>query len=72
MGTFQLAEEAAFNFSTDVIDKVKGALAQYFTLGNLMTLLVAVVGITAVFALGWFAYRFIKGKVAGALTKGKL
>lgn len=60
--------------STDLstfITSITGALAD-FTTANLATILVAALGLTASLAIAWFAYRFIKGKVSGAMRKGKL
>lgn len=53
------------------ISSITGALAD-FTTENLATVLVAALGITAGLAIAWFAYRFIKGKVSGAMRKGRL
>lgn len=60
--------------STDLstfITSITGALSD-FTTANLATILVAALGMTAALAIAWFAYRFIKGKVSGAMRKGKL
>lgn len=43
-----------------------------FTTDNLATILVAALGLTATLAIAWFAYRFIKRKVAGAMKKGSI
>lgn len=53
------------------ISSITGAMAD-FTTENLATVLVAALGITAGLAIAWFAYRFIKGKVSGAMKKGRL
>lgn len=53
------------------IQTITGALAD-FTTGNLATILVAALGITAALAIAWFAYRFIVRKTSGAMKKGKL
>lgn len=53
------------------IETIKGGLAD-FTTTNLGTVLVAALGITAVLAIAWFAYRFIVRKVSGAMKSGKL
>lgn len=53
------------------ITSIKGALAD-FTTTNLATILVAALSLTVGLAIAWFAYRFIKGKVAGAMKKGKI
>lgn len=50
---------------------VKGGLTD-FTTANLGTILVAALGLTAVLAIAWFAYRFIVRKVSGAMKSGKL
>lgn len=53
------------------IDAVKGGLGDFST-GTLSTVLVAALGVTVALVIGWFAYRFITRKVAGALKKGKM
>lgn len=53
------------------ISSITGALSE-FTTGNLGTILVAALGITAALAIAWFAYRFIVRKVSGAMKKGKM
>lgn len=53
------------------IEQITGALTDFSTT-NLATILVAALGITAVLALAWFAYRFIVRKVSGAIKKGKM
>lgn len=53
------------------ITSITGALSD-FTTSNLSTILVAALGITAILAIAWFAYRWLTAKVAGALKKGKV
>lgn len=53
------------------IDSIKGALSD-FTTTNLATILVAALSLTVGLAIAWFAYRFVKGKVAGAMKRGKI
>lgn len=53
------------------ITTITGALSD-FTTTNLATILVAALGITAVLAIAWFAYRFIVRKTSGAMKKGKI
>lgn len=53
------------------LETIKGALTD-FTTGNLGTVLVAALGLTAVLAICWFAYRFIVRKVSGAMKSGKM
>lgn len=53
------------------ISSITGALSD-FTTENLATILVAALGLTAVLAIAWFAYRFIVRKVSGAMKKGKM
>ena len=53
------------------IESIKGALSD-FTTTNLATILVAALSLTVGLAIAWFAYRFIKAKVAGALKRGKI
>lgn len=43
-----------------------------FTTGNLATVLVAALGITAALAIAWFAYKFIVRKTSKAMKKGGL
>lgn len=53
------------------VDAIKAALTD-FTTGNLSTVLVAGVGVSAGLVVAWFAYRFIIRKVSGAMKKGRL
>lgn len=53
------------------ISSITGALGD-FTTDNLATILVAGLGLTAVLAIAWFAYRFIVRKVSGAMKNGKM
>lgn len=53
------------------ITGITTALADFST-ANLMTVLVAALGITAALVIAWFAYRFISRRVASALKRGKL
>lgn len=59
------------NGVSSFITTITGALAD-FTTDNLATILVAALGLTVGLAIAWFAYRFIKGKVAGAMKKGTI
>lgn len=59
------------NTLSPFITQVTGALSE-FTTSNLATILVAALGLTATLAIGWFAYRFIVRKVAGAMKKGRI
>lgn len=53
------------------ISSITGALTD-FTTANLATILVAALGITVSLAIAWFAYRFIKGRVAKAMKSGRI
>lgn len=53
------------------ITSITGALSD-FTTANLSTILVAALGITAILAVAWFAYRWLVGKVSTALKKGRV
>lgn len=53
------------------ITQITGALKD-FTTDNLAVILVAALGSTVGLAIAWFAYRFIKRKVAGAMKKGSI
>lgn len=53
------------------IDSIKGALSD-FTTENLATILVAALSLCVGLFIAWFAYRFIKAKVAGALKRGRM
>lgn len=53
------------------ITSIKGALTD-FTTTNLATILVAALSVSVGLAIAWFAFRFIKGKVVGAMKKGKV
>lgn len=65
---------AAGGVSSDLsgfITSIKGALTD-FTTTNLATILVAALSVSVGLAIAWFAFRFIKGKVVGAMKKGKV
>lgn len=70
MESSTVATGAAEGLST-FLDTVKGGLVD-FTTGNLATILVAALGLTAVLAIAWFGYRFIVRKVSGAMKKGRM
>jgi len=53
------------------ITSITGALTD-FTIENLAIILVAALGLTVGLAIAWFAYRFIKGKVAKAMKSGRI
>lgn len=53
------------------INAIKGALAD-FTTTNLSTILVAALSVTVGLAIAWFAFRFIKRKISGAMKSGRL
>lgn len=63
--------DATTNGLSSFISTITGALAD-FTTDNLAIILVAALGLTVGLAIAWFAYRFIKGKVSGAMKKGKI
>ena len=63
-------QETASTLDT-FLTSIRGGLAD-FTSGNLATVLLAALGITAGLAIAWFAYRFIVRKVSGAMKKGKM
>lgn len=53
------------------VTEITGALTD-LSQDNLLIILVAALGVTVVLFLCWFAYRFIKRKVAGAIKSGRL
>lgn len=53
------------------ITAIKGALAD-FTTTNLSTILIAALSVTVGLAIAWFAFRFIKRKISGAMKSGRL
>lgn len=50
---------------------VSGALSDFSTT-TLSSILVKAIGLCAGLVIAWFAFRFIKGKVLGALKRGKM
>lgn len=69
-----MAVYAASTTGVDIsgfITSITGALKD-FTTENLATILVAALGLTVGLAIAWFAYRFIKGKVAKAMKSGRI
>ena len=72
MPNFALAAEGTTAQSVSTfLETIKGALSD-FTTGNLATILIAALSITAVLAICWFGYRFIVRKTSGAMKGGKL
>lgn len=68
------ADAGASTVSADLgtfINAIKGALAD-FTTTNLSTILVAALSVTVGLAIAWFAFRFIKRKISGAMKSGRL
>lgn len=53
------------------MESIAGALGD-FTTTTLASVLVKGLGLAAGLVIAWFAFRFIKGKVLGALKKGKM
>lgn len=53
------------------LTSITGALAD-FSVSNLGTVLVAALGLTVGLSLAWFGYRWVSGKVAKALRKGRI
>lgn len=58
--------------TSDLTNTVDTMLGSVFTVDNLVTVIVAALGISVGFFIFWFAYRFIKGKATKAMLKGKL
>lgn len=56
---------------SEFITAITGALSDFST-ANLGTILVAVLGITAMLAIAWTAYRIIIRKVNSAMKRGRL
>ena len=53
-------------------DTIKTLLGSVFTVDNLVTVILAALGLCVGLFFFWFSYRFIKRRVEGALKKGKL
>lgn len=47
-------------------------LTTYLNIDNLKIILLAGVGVTVGFFIFWFAWRFIKRKISGAMKKGTM
>lgn len=62
-----MAETELSTFITTITSALKD-----FTTDNLAVILVAALGLTVGPFICWFAYRFIKRKVAGAMKKGSI
>lgn len=58
--------------TSDYTDTIKTMLGSIFTVDNLVTIIVAGLGLCAGLFIFWFAYRFIKRRVEKALKKGSL
>lgn len=65
-----LTGETASTLAT-FMDSISGALTDFSTT-TLASVLVKGLGLAAGLVIAWFAFRFIKGKVLGALKKGKM
>ena len=63
--------EGQTNQLSTFITSITGALSDFST-SNLSTILVAALGITAILAIAWFAYRWLTAKVAVALKRGRV
>lgn len=55
-----------------MINEVKSTLQSQFSVENLIKIIIAALGVTVVFGLLWFAYRWIVRKVTKALKSGKI
>lgn len=55
-----------------MINQVKSTLQSQFSVDNLIKIIIAALGVTVVFGLLWFAYRWIVRKVSKALKSGKI
>lgn len=64
--------EGGFNLSTSVLEPIKTALGEYLTVQNIVSVVVAGIGISLVFVLMWFGYRKVKSMIMQAMKKGKL
>lgn len=53
------------------LTQLKGGLSDFSTT-NLVTILIAGVGIAVAPAVAWFAYGFVKSKAVKAFKKGKI
>lgn len=62
--------EAVMGLS-EFLTSITGGLAD-FSVANLSIVLVAGLTAASTPVLAWFAYRFVKGKVVKALTRGKI
>lgn len=74
MSNFPVAMLAETTVGTDLsswISSITGALAD-FSVANVITILVAILGITVGFGVFWFAYRLIVRKVSKAMKSGKI
>lgn len=56
---------------SEFLPTITAGLAE-FSVANLSTVLVAGLTAAASPVLAWFGYRFVKGKVVKAVTKGKI
>lgn len=56
---------------TTFIETVTAPMESTLTLGNLGTVIAAALAISVVFVLGWFAFRFIWGKVKKGFLGGR-
>lgn len=66
------AEGTGFSIDTDVLTPIKTALGEYLTIQNIITVVVAGIGISLGFVLAWFGFRKVKSMIMQAAKKGKL
>lgn len=54
------------------VDAVKGALQSQLSVDNLVGIIVAVLGVTVVFGVIWFATGYVRRRVSGAFKNGNI
>lgn len=57
---------------SELTTSVSGFLANNFNTQNLLIIIAAALGISVGLALLWFGFGYIKGKLMGALKKGRI
>ncbi len=54
------------------VNAVKGALQAQLSVENLVGIIVAVLGVTVVFGVIWFATGYVRRRVSGAFKNGNI
>lgn len=57
---------------SDAVEQVRTALQTQLTIENLIGIIAAVVGVTVIFGVIWFATGYVRRRVSGAFKNGNI